>query len=115
MNFYARFIIMLCVSLTAWNLQAQEFEDFVKKYTGVNGQGFMQPLADAFGANLNSGWYHNAYIEKQGFQLYIGVTAMSAIISESNKTFYASTEEPFAPTTKTKAPTIFCNTESVIV
>jgi len=115
MNIYARLILCLCISLTTWNLQAQEFEDFVKKYTGVNGEGFMQPLADAFGANLNSGWYHNAYIEKQGFQLYIGVTAMTAIINENNKTFNATTEEPFSPTTRTKAPTIFGNSESVIV
>jgi len=102
---------MLCIYLASGNLHAQEFEDFVKKYTGANGEGYMQPLADAFGANLNSGWYHSAYIAKPGFQLYIGVSAMAAPIPAQNKTFMATTEGFFTPQQTAKVPTVFGSTE----
>ena len=106
---------MLCIHLTSGNLHAQEFEDFVKKYTGANGEGYMQPLADAFGANLNSGWYHSAYIAKPGFQLYIGVSAMAAPIPTKNKNFTATTQGFFTPEQTAKVPTVFGNTEPVNV
>lgn len=115
MNFLFKVMIVLFISLLVENLQAQEFDDFVRKYTDANGQGYMQPLADAFGANLNSGWYHNAYIQEKGFQLYIGVTVMSAIIPEKNKTFLATTQGFFSPTQSIDAPTIFGKSETVTV
>jgi hypothetical protein len=115
MNFLVKLMIVLFISLLVENIQAQEFDDFVRKYTDANGQGYMQPLADAFGANLNSGWYHNAYIQEKGFQLYIGVTAMSAIIPEKNKTFLATTQGFFSPTQSIDAPTIFGKSETVTV
>jgi len=115
MKFYVKIMLILCISLLGKDLQGQDFEDFVRKYTDANGQGYMQPLADAFGANLNSGWYHNAYIQEKGFQLYIGVTAMSAIIPEKNKTFSATTQGFFTPTQSVDAPTIFGKSETVTV
>jgi hypothetical protein len=115
MKSYFVLLFLLCIGLTASNLHAQEFEDFVKKYTGANGKGFMQPLADAFGANLNSGWYHSAYIAKPGFQLYIGVSAMAAPIPAKNRTFTATTEGFFTPQQQAEVPTIFGGTEIIKV
>lgn len=106
---------MLCICLTSSDLRAQEFEDFVKKYTDANGKSYMQPLADAFGANLNSGWYHSAYVIKPGFQLYIGVSAMSAPIPARNKTFQATTQGFFTPTQTADVPTVFGKTETFTV
>lgn len=111
MKLNLRIAFPLCIFMVTSNLHAQEFEDFVSKYTGANGQGYMQPLADAFGANLNSGWYHNAYIRQQGFQLYLGVSAMSAMIPDDNKTFRASTQGFFTPEQTAQAATIFGGTE----
>jgi len=105
----------MCISLLAADLQAQNFEDFMRKYTGANGKAYMQPLADAFGANLNSGLYHNAYIKKNGFQLYLGVAVMDAFIAEGNKTFVGTTQGDFSPATTAKVPTIFGSSQVVTV
>jgi len=115
MKLFFKFFIIVCVSLPATNLQGQDFEDFMRKYTGANGKAYMQPLADAFGANLNSGLYHNAYIKKNGFQLYVGVAVMDAFIPESNKTFTGTTQGYFSPETSARVPTIFGSSEVVTV
>jgi hypothetical protein len=87
--------------------QAQELEDYVSKYTSENGAGYMQPLADAFGANLNSGFYRGARFSTLGFHIYIGVETMVALIADDQKTFTAQTEDPFSPAKTAEAPTIF--------
>ena len=96
------------------NANAQELEDFIGNYTGQNGKGYMQPLADAFGANMNSGLYHSAKIES-GFKLYIGVITTTALIADDQKTFTATTEGLFNPETTAEAPTIFGAIEGATV
>ena len=95
-------------------LAAQTLEDFVAPYTGNNGEGFMQPLADAFGGCMNSGLYHGAKISKAGFHLYIGLETMTAIIGDKQKTFKASTED-FVPAQTVDASTIFGSRNPVVV
>ncbi|MDN5217003.1 hypothetical protein QQ020_33340 [Fulvivirgaceae bacterium BMA12] len=102
---------LLMATITAG---AQDLEDFVGSYTGENGKGFMQPLADAFGANMNSGLYHSAKIDS-GFQLYIGVVTTTALIADNQKTFTATTEGLFDPETTADAPTIFGAVEGTTV
>lgn len=115
MNKFRKLFILLGVALMSINLHGQDFEDFIRKYTDANGKLYMQPLADAFGANLNSGLYHNARIEKNGFQLYLGLTAMVAYIPEQSRTFEGTTEGFFSPEQNAIVPTIFGNSEVVEV
>lgn len=96
-------------------LIAQDFEDYVASYTGTNGKGYMQPFADAFSANVNSGFYHSAEIQKRGFNVYFGIVAMTAFISDDSRTFKASTGEFFLPKGTFEAPTIFGKTKPVTV
>jgi len=102
---------------SAWlsALPAQELKDYVSKYTSANGAGYMQPLADAFGGNLNSGFYHGARIKTFGFHIYIGVETMTALIADDQKTFTAKTEEPFYKPQTTEAPTIFGSVKGAAV
>ncbi len=100
-------LVIFCCGAGINALLAQELEDYVSKYTSANGAGYMQPLADAFGANLNSGFYHGAHIKTLGFHIYIGVETMVALIADDQKTFTAKTEDPFNPAQTTEAPTIF--------
>jgi hypothetical protein len=95
--------------------RAQKLNDFVAKYGSANGAGFMQPLADAFGANINSGIYQSAKIPLEGFHLNFGVMLMGAPITDSRKTFTATTEGVFAPQTTTEAPTIFGKTDGATI
>jgi hypothetical protein len=93
---------------------AGDVEDFVSKYTGSNGEGYMQPLADAFGANLNSGLFHDARISKVRIHLYVGMEAMMATVGPDQKTFKARTEN-FSPEKTVDAPTLFGKNEPVTV
>jgi hypothetical protein len=96
-------------------LQAQNLEDFVSKYTSENGQGYMQPLGDAFGANFNTGLIHSAGISKDKFNISFSLEVMWAPISDDSKVFMAHTEQPFNPDTTITAPTVFGSTEGASV
>lgn len=106
---------LFCLSflLINFNLQAQEIEDFLAKYNSENSQSYMQPLANALGANLNSGFFHNAYIPKKGFRLQVGLVATVAFIKDEEKVFEATTDDFFTPQQTVQAPTIFGNTQAV--
>ncbi len=97
------FAILFFVQYT----NAQKLEDFVSKYTGENGTKYMQPLGDVVGANLNSGFFHNADLKKLGFQMYIGVQTSLAFVSDDNKTFMGVPENELFGTTPIKTPTVF--------
>lgn len=105
--------VLLVVVLT-FPTKAQKINDLVSKYGSHNGKGYLQPLADAFGANINSGFYHTANISA-GFHMSLTVEAMAAFVPNDKKKFTATTEDPFYPTTMTQAPTIFGSVDPVSV
>lgn len=108
-------MVFACVAGVFTAVLAQNLEDYVSKYTSTNGMNYMQPLADAFGANLNSGFYQNGRISKSGLHIYIGMETMLAIIANDQKTFLARTEAPFTPQTAVLAPTIFGSSDGAAV
>jgi hypothetical protein len=104
-----RWVLLIAVFAAFTPLYAQ-LEDYVSKYTSENGKGYLQPLADAFGANINSGLYHGARISTLGFNIYIGVETMTALIADDQKVFTAKTGEFFSPAQTAEVPTIFGST-----
>ncbi|MFQ5512326.1 MAG: DUF6588 family protein [Candidatus Krumholzibacteriia bacterium] len=74
-------------------------------YTGLNATGYLQPLADAFGADLNSGLYHSARIPSHP-HLSVEVKVMSVMFDNEDRTFLATTEGLFDPPQTVQAPTI---------
>ena len=107
-------VVFLLVS-TLSLARGQKLNDFVAKYGGENGVGFMQPLADGFGANINSGLYQTAKIPLDGFHLNFSVMLMGAPVTDSRKTFTAKTEGFFAPQQTADVPTIFGPTDGKTV
>jgi hypothetical protein len=104
----SQLLLGFCFSAGIWaSLPAQDLSDYVSKYTSENGMKYMQPLADAFGANLNSGLFQSARVSESGFHIYLGVETVAAIIADDQKTFLAKTEAPFAPAQTAVAPTVF--------
>jgi len=68
-------------------------------------KGYMGPFVDAFGASLNSGWYHTANVDN-GISLYLGVKVMYMPIPDDRKTF--TIESPYPPLgTFDTVPTVF--------
>jgi len=74
-------------------------------------QAYLQPAADAFGSNMNSGLYHTAKIPRDGFHFYIGVETLWALISEDQRV-YSSMIDDYEAVDK---PTIFGDDESWFV
>jgi hypothetical protein len=85
---------------------SQKIEDFVSQYSKANGSEYLQPLADVFGADFNTGLFHSAQIKKMGFQLYLGVVTSTAFIPDKRTTFTATTEGGFLPVKTAEVPTL---------
>jgi len=49
---------MISLAMVAPSVKSQDIESLLEKYTQENGQAYMQPLADVFGASFNSGLFH---------------------------------------------------------
>nr|WP_321409766.1 DUF6588 family protein [uncultured Carboxylicivirga sp.] len=108
--------LVLGLLMIAFIGQAQSLEDYLSKYTKENGKMYLQPFADAFSADFNSGLFHNARIHKMGFQLYVGIVGQVAMIPSSAKTFQAYTESAlYPPEGPYTVPTVFGSTDGRIV
>jgi len=68
-------------------------------------KGYIQPLVDVVGANLNSGLYHTASMSKL-FGFYVGVKAMAVFVPSSMKDFIAELNSDYNPST-VKTATVF--------
>lgn len=84
-------------------------------YTGTNARGYFAPLVDAFAADLTAGMFHSAYIPRKSFSVSVEVRVMSVYFDDADRTFMATTEDFFQPTTTTSAPTVVGSTDLVIV
>ena len=104
-------VLLLCV---ASPLSAQ-VEDQLSAYTGKNAKGYLQPLADALGADFNSGVFRGASIPKMGIGVRLELMVMAAIFGDDAKTFNAVTEGDFTPVKYASAPTIVGSEKAVIV
>jgi hypothetical protein len=87
----------------------------LSSYTGRNAPGYLEPLVDAFGADLNAGLAHSARIPRSGLHVSLEVNVMSARFSAGDRTFRAVTEGGFAPETSIEAPTVIGPEEAVVV
>ena len=95
---------------------AAQVEDQLSAYTGKNAEGFLQPFADAVGANLNSGIFRSAAIPKVGWNVRLELQVMGVIFPDDVKTFNAITERGFTPEQHySLAPTIVGSTKAVYV
>ncbi len=107
----ATWIVLL--TMITQPINALELEDLISRYTSeTNGEGYLQPLADAFGANLNSGLFQTAKIHQLGLNIKFGAVGMLAPIGEDRKTFSASTEWDSGEQQTIEAPTVFGETST---
>jgi hypothetical protein len=87
-------------------LSQTSIEDAIRQFGGDNITGYVQPIVDFFGANMNSGYYHSAAIPKSGFGFSFELVAMGALVKDEQKTFTANTPAGFTPGTFSTA-TVF--------
>jgi hypothetical protein len=101
--------------LTAAAPSFAQIEDQLSAYTGKNATGYLQPLADAFGADLNGGLYHSAHIPEMGLYISLELNVMSVLFGDDERTFRATTESGFTPEQTATAPTVVGDGKAVIV
>jgi hypothetical protein len=92
-----------------------QLQDQLSSYTGRNASGYLEPLVDAFGADLNAGLYHSAYVPNGGFHISLELLFMSAVFNDEDRTFLATTEGSFSPEQTTEAPTVVGSRKAVYV
>jgi len=77
-------ILMLAFAVGAFGQGG--LEDALKNMLEENGTLYLAPITDAFGANMNSGWYHRSRVHKMlGFDF--SIKAMGAMIPSEASTF----------------------------
>ena len=88
----------------------------ISVYTGANAQGYLQPLANAFGAALNSTYSYSAYIPPTSFHISFEAPVMGVFFEDTDRTFSATSESGFVPTTTVdNAPTVVGPGQAVTV
>lgn len=107
-------ITLLCILFAGSTLYAQ-IEENLKLYSESNAEGYIKPIVDCLGVNMNRGWYHSAKIPKMGFRFRFGLVGMIAPFMNKDKTFTAQTEANFKPQTTAEAATVAGSTERVEV
>jgi hypothetical protein len=94
---------------------AAQLGDQLSSYTGANAEGYLQPLTDAIGSDLNSGIFRTAHIPKMGPLVRLEIQLMSVLFSDDDKTFNAITEGDFSPQQRVSAPTVVGSEKAVVV
>ncbi len=91
-----RIIVVLGLFLFLSSLAFSQVDKNLVKFPESAGKGYIQPLIDVMGANLNSGLYHSASMSKL-FGFYIGVKGMVVFVPSSMKSFTAELGSDYNP------------------
>lgn len=95
--------VLLPAMLLVSAATAQTIEERIQNFGKEFASGYMSPFIDAFGASMNSGWYHNADVSGL-FDIYVGVKGFVMPIPDGGKTFRIAS--PFDGVEQT-VPTVF--------
>jgi hypothetical protein len=100
-------IVVLLLAGVPTGVRAQtDLENALKQYGGETVKGYIQPIADMFGANMHAGYFHSAEIPKSGFHLELDFIAMGSMVGDDQKTYMAPAPVGFSPA-KFQTATIF--------
>lgn len=104
--------LLLAVALP---LAAQtDLENVIRQYDRQTIEGYMQPLADVLGANMNGGFYHTAAIPAAGLSISLKFVGTGALVGDDMKSYTLALPAGFSQRTM-EAPTIFGGTGAEVV
>jgi hypothetical protein len=110
-----RGIVLLALLVCGSAPLSAQIDNQLSAYTGANATGYLQPLADAFGADLNAGIFRSASIPHLRPTIRLEVEAMSVFFGTDDKTFLAATEGDFLPRRRVSVPTVVGSEKAVLV
>ncbi len=107
--------VFVSVLLLTNLMKAQStIDDYLDSYIGENAVPYVQPLADVFTSNINTGVWDWSSIGSD-FYLRLKLQGMVSFPDESMRTFTGRTTGDFRPAQTMVVPTILGNGESVVV
>jgi hypothetical protein len=110
-----KYILNLLLILGIFNYcLGQGLNSLLDAYRGVNGSGYVNPLIDLLGANLNTGRSEWARLDS-GFHIRISVIGSASLPSNQMKVFTAGTDESFTPSSFNVVPTIIGKNEAITI
>ncbi len=90
------FLLGVAVMGPLGRLSAQDaVTDALRQLSSDNVRGYVQPIIDGFGANLNSGLYHSPHLSEGGFHARIEITGSGMLITGRERYYFATPPEPF--------------------
>ena len=75
-----------------------ELEKALRQYSFEAVKGYIQPVADLFGANMNSGFSQSAAIPASGFHMSFKIIGMGSLVSDDQKSYDIVLPAGFRPT-----------------
>jgi hypothetical protein len=109
---YAVHLAMTLVVLAGSARSQSDLENVLKQYDATTVEGYVKPLADVFGANMNGGLYNSASIS-EGFSFSLELIGMASAVSDDQKTYTVNLPAGY-PSATAKMPTIFGGTSAPI-
>lgn len=83
-----------------------DLENVLKQYDSQMVKGYIQPLADLFGANVNAGLFHSAAIPTGGLHIELDIIGMGSMVTDDQKTYQVTLPPSFTSRTM-KTSTVF--------
>lgn len=107
-RFYFSIATLVALSFAALTARADEstVDKTIKAFGADQVKGYVQPVADIFGANMGAGWYRSAEIPKMGFTIAVDIVGMGALVGDEQKSYNATAPAGYNPSTF-KTATIF--------
>lgn len=76
-------------------LSQDAVSDALSQISSTNVRGYVQPIVDGFGANLNSGLYHTPGLDRGGFHARFEIVGSGTLVGEAQRYYHATPPEPF--------------------
>jgi hypothetical protein len=73
--------------LTTMAYAQSDLEKTLQQFSSDEVKGYIQPLADLFGANMNAGMFHSAEIARNGFHISLEIVGMGSLVGDNQKNY----------------------------
>ncbi|MGD8777459.1 MAG: hypothetical protein PVH88_00675 [Ignavibacteria bacterium] len=105
------FVYLFLFLFTSVSLHSQTLEETLNNLSSSAGEAYVAPVSNAFGSNLNSGWYSGLPKPiRRGLTLRVKVVAIGSFFSDDDRTFTANGNFRF---TEEQADEILTNSTSL--
>ncbi|HEX7574308.1 MAG TPA: DUF6588 family protein, partial [Bacteroidota bacterium] len=83
--------------LAATGHAQSDLEKTLQQFNSTQVTGYIQPLADLFGANMNAGMFHSAEIPRTGFHLSLEIVGMGSMVGDNQKKYTLTPDDHNVP------------------